>query len=119
MTMLSEDAVPVPPAHFYYYLLHRNGKDFVVAAPGGATSARYSRWISAKAAFGWHAVLPSDYTWSAVKAVRAAGASGRGWTAGVWERSRRPTPSFNLNTAAVVLEAVYYTKRGCAFLKDC
>lgn len=119
MTMLSEDAVPLRPAFFYYYLLHRNGKDFVVAAPGGATSASYPRWVSAKAAFGWHALFPSDYTLAAVKAVQPAGSSGRGWTAGVYEQSRRPTPSQNLNTAAVVLEAVYFIKRGCAFLQNC
>ncbi|MEX2177910.1 MAG: DUF3131 domain-containing protein [Gemmatimonadaceae bacterium] len=117
ITMVSEDAIPVKPAHFYYYLLHGDGKDFVVRAPGGAASTSYPRWISAKAAFGWHALFPSDYTWSAVRAVRPAGASGRGWTAGVYERSKRATPSFNLNTAAMVLEAAYYAQRKCAFIK--
>ena len=119
VTMLSEDAIPVKPAYFYYYLLLHNGKTFVVSAPGGGVSASYPRWVSAKAAFGWHALLPSDFTWRAVETVQRAGASGRGWTAGVYERSRRATPSQNLNTAAVVLEAVYYMKRGCAFLKEC
>jgi hypothetical protein len=117
MTMLSEDAVPIKPAHFYYYLLHSNGKQFVVRAPGGQQSASYPRWVSTKAAFGWHALLPSDYTWSAVRAVLPSGASGRGWSAGVFERSRRATPGYNLNTAALVLEAAYFAHRGCPLIR--
>lgn len=117
ITMASEDAIPVKPMHFYYYLVHRNGKDFVITGPGGETGKNYPRWISVKAAYGWHALLPSDYTWSAVKSVQRAGSTGRGWNAGVYEYSKRPTPMFNLNTAAVVLESVLYAKRGCALIK--
>ena len=117
VTIVTEDAVPIPPDHFYYYVLHHNGRDFVVRGAGGVVSASYPRWISAKAAFGWHALLPSDYTWKAVQTVRPAGASGRGWSAGVFERSKRPTPSFNLNTAAVLLEAAYYHERKCPLIK--
>jgi hypothetical protein len=117
VTMVSEDAVPLPPAHFYYYGVLREGRQFVVQAPGGGISDQYPRWISTKAAFGWHALFPSDYTWKALQTVRPAGASGRGWTAGVFERSKRPTPSFNLNTAALVLEAAYYAQRNCPLIK--
>ena len=117
ITMVSEDAIPVAPAHFYYYLVHRNGQDFVITGPGGETGKSYPRWISVKAAYGWHALFPNDYTWRAVKAVQRAGSTGRGWNAGVYEYSKRPTPMFNLNTAAVVLESVLYAKRGCALIK--
>jgi len=117
ITMLSEDAVPVKPAYFYYYLLRSNGKDFIVSTPTGNVDASYPRWVSTKAAFGWHALFPSDYTWQAVRAVLPAGASGNGWTAGVYERSKRATPGFNLNTAAIVLEAAYYAQRGCALIR--
>jgi hypothetical protein len=117
VTMVSEDAVPLPPAHFYYYGVLREGQQFVVQAPGGGVSSEYPRWISTKAAFGWHALFPSDYTWKALQTVRPAGASGRGWTAGVFERSKRATPSFNLNTAAVVLEAAYFAHRTCPLIK--
>jgi hypothetical protein len=117
VTMVSEDAVPLPPAHFYYYGLLADGRQFVVQAPGGATSDKFPRWVSVKAAFGYHALFPSDYTWTALQTVRPAGASGRGWTAGVFERSKRATPSFNLNTAAIVLEAAYYAQRNCPLIK--
>ena len=117
ITMASEDAIPVAPMHFYYYLIHRNGKDFIITGPGGETGKSYPRWISVKAAYAWHALFPSDYTWSAVTAVKRAGSTGRGWNAGVYEYSKRPTPMFNLNTAAVVLESVLYARRGCALVK--
>lgn len=117
ITMVSEDAVPVKPAYFYYYVLQRDGKDFVVRAASGGVSESYPRWVSTKAAFGWHALFPSAYTWSAVQVVQPAGASGRGWSAGVYERSHRATPSFNLNTAAIVLEAAYFAQRQCPLVK--
>jgi hypothetical protein len=117
MTMLSEDAVPVKPAYFYYYVLHRDGKDFVVRAASGGVSESYPRWVSTKAAFGWHALFPTDYTWQAVQTVQPAAARGGGWTAGVWERSKRAVPSANLNTSAMVLESAYYAQRNCPLIK--
>lgn len=119
MTMLSEDAVPDPPAYFYYYLLIRNGQQFVVRAPRGTVSSDYPRWVSTKAAFGWHALFPSDYTWQAIRKVRPAGVRGRGWGAGVYEASGRPVRSYNLNTAAIVLEAAYFAQRGaCPLIRS-
>lgn len=117
MTMLSEDAVVVKPAYFYYYVLHRDGKDFAVRAAGGGVSDAYPRWVSTKAAFAWHALFPSDYTWNAVQVVQPAGSSSRGWSAGVFERSKRPTPGYNLNTAAIILEAAYFAQRNCPLVK--
>jgi hypothetical protein len=116
ITMVSEDAVPEAPAFFYYYLLYRDGKSFVVAAPGGATSDSFPRWVSAKAAFGYQALAPSDYTWKAVQAVASASTANRGWTAGVIENTRRSTKSYNMNTAALVLESALYSMRGCAII---
>ena len=117
VTMLSEDALPDPPAYFYYYLLYRDGHTFVVTAPTGEAAPESVRWISAKAAFGWHTLLPSAYTWTALQAVRNAASANRGWTAGVYERSKQSTAVFNLNTAAIVLESALYSRRGCAFIE--
>ncbi|HVX41629.1 MAG TPA: DUF3131 domain-containing protein [Gemmatimonadaceae bacterium] len=117
MTMTSEDAIPEPPAYFYYYLLYRDGKPFVVTTPSGAAAPHGVRWVSAKAAFGWHALLPSNFTWQALQTVRNAEAPNRGWTAGVFENSKQSTRSFNLNTAAIVLEAVLYAQRHCPLIE--
>ena len=119
VTMVSEDAIPVPPSYFYYYLLYRDGKPFVVSTVSGVVSDTFPRWVSAKAAFGYNALAPSDYTWRAVQTVKWAG-SPDGWTAGVYEGTKNSTKTFNLNTAAIVLESAAYMKRGCAFIqKSC
>ena len=114
VTMVSEDAIPVPPAYFYYYLLYHDGKPFVVTTVSGAASDSFPRWVSAKAAFGYHALAPSAYTWQALQTVKYGG-SKDGWTAGVFEGTKNSTKTYNLNTAAIVLEAAAYSKRGCAF----
>jgi Protein of unknown function (DUF3131). len=119
LSMLSEDAIPHPPTYFYYYLLYRDGSSFIVTTPLGATNERYPRWASTKAAFGYFALAPSDYTWRAVQAVQPSGVSGAGWTAGVYEATGRATKQFNLNTAAVVLESAAYVQRGgCPFIQQ-
>lgn len=120
ITLLSEDAVNDPPWFFYYYLLYRDGHTFIVTSPLGHVSPNFPRWVSTKAAFGYHALAPSDYTWRAMQAVQPSGASGGGWTAGVYEGSGRATPANNLNTAAMVLEAAAYVLRGsCPLIQRC
>jgi hypothetical protein len=116
VTIVSEDAVPRPPAYFYYYLLHHNGQDFVVVTPSHDIVPWNLRWVSAKAAFAWHALYPSAYTWLALQTVKRAEVPNVGWSAGVYERSKVRVPSNNLNTAAVILEAAAYAARGCPFI---
>ena len=116
VTMVSEDAIPVPPAYFYYYLLYHEGKPFVVSTVGGTVSDSFPRWVSAKAAFGYHALTPGDYTWRALQTVKFGGAAD-GWTAGVFEGTKNSTKTYNLNTAAIVMESAAYMKRGCAFIR--
>jgi hypothetical protein len=48
--------------------------------------------------------------------VQASAISGRGWGAGVYEGTLRPTGDASLNTAALVLEAALYQLRGHPFL---
>ena len=116
VTIVSEDAVPRPPAYFYYYLLHRNGEDFVVLTPSHDLVPWNLRWVSAKAAFAWHVLMPSPYTWLALQTVKRAGTDGVGWSAGVYERSKVRVQGNNLNTAAVILEAAAYFARGCPLI---
>ena len=116
VTIVSEDAVPRPPAYFYYYLLHHNGQDFVVVTPSHDLVPWNLRWVSAKAAFAWHALFPSAYTWLALQTVKGAESPNVGWSAGVYERSRIRVQSNNLNTAAVILESAAYFMRGCPLI---
>lgn len=116
ITMASEDALPDPPFFFYYYNIYRRGRMFAVDAAGGQGWVERPRWISTKAAFAWHALLPSPYTLIALQAVQPASGGGRGWGAGVYERTLQPTGTPGINTEAVVLEAALYHKRGHPFL---
>ena len=116
LTMVSEDALPDPPFYFYYYDVYRQGRPFVVDAPAGGGYVDSPRWISSKAAFAWHALLPSPYTLAVLQAVQPSAIPGRGWGAGVYEGTLRPTGDASLNTAALILEAAVYNLRGHPFL---
>src|SRR5689334_23640121 len=116
LTMVSEDALPDPPYYFYYYNVYRQGRPFTADAPAGSGYTDRPRWLSSKAAYAWHALLPSPYTLAVVQAVQGAMMPGRGWGAGVYEGTLRPTGDASLNTAALILEAACYNLRGHPFL---
>jgi hypothetical protein len=75
------------------------------------------RWISTKAAFGWHALLPSACTWRAVQAVQPALDAQQGWASGVFEGSGESTATYALNSSAVILEAAAYRHLRSPFLQ--
>lgn len=116
LTMVSEDALPDPPFYFYYYSVYRQGLSFVIDAPASQGYVQAPRWLSSKAAFAWHALLPSPYTLKVLEAVLPAAIPGRGWGAGVYEGTLTPTGDASLNTAALILEAALYNLRGHPFL---
>lgn len=111
VTIASEDAVGIPPHYFYYYCIFCSGKSFVIETSEPGRSYASPRWVSTKATFAWHALLPNAYTQLAMDKVRVARAS-VGWSSGVMERSGAPTRAYDLNTAAVILEAAAYRKLG-------
>jgi hypothetical protein len=117
VTMLSEDAIARPPYYFYYYCAYSQGKEFATDVQDPRAMVDGPRWVSAKAAFGWHALLPGDYTRRALTAVaRARGADG--WGSGVYEGDGRSTGTANVNTQAVILTAAVVRQRGRPLLDD-
>ena len=118
MTMVSEDALAVPPHYFYYYCVYCNAKSFVIDVSSPGSELDSPRWVSTKAAFGWHALMPSDYTKKAIDYVAAARDPKRGWASGVFEKSGASTKSFDINTASVLLEIALYQLRGRVPLMD-
>jgi len=110
VTMVSEDALNRPP-YFLYYSVYADGKPFHVEPPPGAPPGDTPRTVSTKAAFGWHALIPSPYTWRALQFVAGAKTPG-GWGAGVFEENGRISGAPNVNTAALVLESALYARRG-------
>jgi hypothetical protein len=117
ITMVSEDALPDPPWYFYYYDVYRQGRAFAVDAHSGQGYVESPRWVSSKAAFAWHALLPSPYTMLVLNAVQPASIPGKGWGAGVYEGTLKPTGNASLNTAALILESAAYNLRGHPFLQ--
>ena len=118
ITIVTEDALPDAPYFFYYYSVFHNGRQFVVEGPDYGTYVENPRWVSAKGAFAWRAIFPTDYTLKAFTAVQPAAIAGQGWGAGVYEGTLKPTGEASLNTAAIVLEAALYQKRGQSFLSE-
>ena len=112
VTIATEDAVGVPPHYFYYYCVYCNRKPFVIdiATPGREMDS--PRWVSTKGAFGWNAILPSPYTQRAQNLVAGARDPQRGWASGVYEKTSASTRTYDINTAAVILEAAAYQLRG-------
>lgn len=116
VTIASEDAIKLPPHYFYYYCVLCTGKEFVINVHSPGIDLDQPRWVSTKAAFAWHALMPSKYTWLAVQRVRPALSAKDGWATGVFEADGKSTDTYTLNTAAVILEAAAYRKRGKPFI---
>ena len=115
VTMVSEDAIQTAPHYFYYYSVYGDGETFVVRAQGPVENG--PRWVSAKAAYAWHALLPTEYTWLAVQTVEPA-RSADGWASGVFEGTGETTAVRNVNTAGIILEAALYRARGRPLLDE-
>lgn len=117
ITMVSEDALNDKPHYFYYYCAYCSGKAFTINVHKPGIELDEPRWISSKAAFAWHAIAPSKYTWMAVEAVMPAKAAGKGWATGVYEKTNMSTEVMSLNTAALILESALVYKTGKPLLK--
>jgi hypothetical protein len=116
VTIVGEDALSRPPHFFYYYCLYTRGRDFAIDVQDPDAVVSGPRWVSAKGAFAWHALLPSEYTRHAVRSVRAAAGPG-GWASGTWEEGLGSTGTLSVNTQAVILEAALYARRGKPILE--
>lgn len=112
VTIATEDAVTVKPHYFYYYCVYCNRKPFVIGLSSPRQLLDSPRWVSTKGAFGWHALMPSDYTKQATEYVTPALDRDRGWATGVYEGTRASTNTFDVNTAVVLMEIAYYQLRG-------
>ena len=117
VTIVSEDAVAVAPHYFYYYCVYCSGEPFTINVHRPGTQLDEPRWISTKAAFAWHALLPSAYTWLGVEAVQSALDPAAGWSSGVYEGTGESTETHALNTSAVILEAALYRRTGQPFIR--
>ena len=111
LTMVSEDAINIAPDYFFYYTILSKHGPFSIDVQRPNVKVAGPRWISSKAAFAWHALLPGDYTRQVLDTVRARARVGGVWGSGVFDNGR-PTGTPNINTAAVILESALYRRRG-------
>lgn len=112
MTIVTEDAVSEPPDYFYYYCVLCSRKPFVVALATPGKERDQPRWVSTKGAYGWDAIMPTDYTRKAVTAVAPAMDATKGWASGVYESNGQSTKTIDINTSAVILEIALFKLRG-------
>jgi hypothetical protein len=109
VTIASEDALSLPPNYFYYYCVYCSGRAFVIETHEPGETRTGPRWVSTKNAFGWHALVPDDYTELAFRTVQGARGPD-GWSSGVFEGNGRSTGTRDINTAAVILESAAYIR---------
>jgi hypothetical protein len=115
VTMVAEDSIGLPPDFFYYYNAFTHRRAFGVDVQRRGAFVDQPRWVSAKAAVAWHALLPGPYTRLAMQTVALA-RTPSGWDSGVFEGTNTSTGSQNINTAAVILTAALYERRGHAIM---
>jgi hypothetical protein len=111
VTMVGEDSISRPPHFFYYYSVYTHRKAFGVDVQAGGAFVDEPRWVSAKNAFAWHALVPRHYTRLAMQTVVPA-QTDAGWGSGVFEGTGTSTGTLNINTAAVILTAALVQQRG-------
>nr|WP_269129409.1 DUF3131 domain-containing protein [Ramlibacter alkalitolerans] len=110
LTAVTEDHVDRPP-YFVYNSIWSNGRAWATVTDKGEDAAPL-RTLSVKAAFGWHALLRTEYTAKLVERVATLNDPARGWYAGLYEEDGKTNQALAANTNAVVLESLAYLQRG-------
>lgn len=110
LTAVTEDNVDQPP-FFVYNSVWSSGRPWATVTEGGQDASRL-RTLSTKAAFGWYALLRTEYTARLVTRIASLNEPGRGWYAGRYERTGGTNRALTANTNAVVLESLDYIAHG-------
>lgn len=108
-TAVSEDAIAREP-WFVYNTIYMDGQAWHCVSHNGRPYPAY-RSLSAKAAFAWSALYPDAYAQQLRQKVQELVHPQYGYYAGLFETGE-VNKSFNINTNAVILEAMLYNQRG-------
>ncbi|MBD2438402.1 DUF3131 domain-containing protein [Nostoc sp. FACHB-110] len=110
LTALTEDNLDCPP-YFVYNTLFVNGKPWATITD---TQEQHNnlRFLSAKAAIGWHVLYNTDYTRSLADTVFGKLKSDKGWYNGFYESLRQPNKTLTANNNGVILESLLYKQVG-------
>ena len=110
LTAVTEDNLDRAP-YFVYSSLFVNGEPWATIT---GTGKKYNdlRFLSAKAAVGWHVLYNTDYTGKLFNFVQTQLKSDQGWYNGFYESLNQPNKALTANNNGVILESLLYKKVG-------
>ena len=110
LTAITEDNLDRNP-RFVYNTLFANGKPWATITDTGE-NYNYLRFLSAKAAIGWHVLYSTEYTNKLFEFVVNNLESDTGWYNGYYETLQKPNDALTANNNGVILESLLYKQVG-------
>ena len=110
LTAVTEDNLDRAP-YFVYSSLFVNGQPWATITDTGEKHNNL-RFLSAKAAIGWHVLYDTDYTRALSNFVYTNLKSEKGWYNGYYESLREPNKALTANNNGVILQSLLYKKVG-------
>jgi hypothetical protein len=110
LTAVTEDNLDRAP-YFVYSTLFVNGQPWATITDTGEKHNDL-RFLSAKAAMGWHVLYNTPYTRQLFDFVQANLKADKGWYNGFYESLKQPNKSLTANNNGVMLESLLYKKIG-------
>ncbi|TVP61147.1 MAG: DUF3131 domain-containing protein [Nodularia sp. (in: Bacteria)] len=110
LTAVTEDNLDRPP-YFVYNSLFVNGQPWV-AITDTREKHQNLRFVSTKAALGWHVLYNTEYTSKLAKFVQTNLQSDNGLYNGYYEFLRQPNKSLTANNNGVILSSLLYKQVG-------
>ncbi|MBW4688717.1 MAG: DUF3131 domain-containing protein [Komarekiella atlantica HA4396-MV6] len=110
LTAVTEDNLDRPP-YFVYSSLFVNGEPWATITD---TQQQHNnlRFLSAKAAIGWHMLYNTAYTRQLFDFAQTNLKSQTGWYNGFYESLRQPNKALTANNNGVILESLLYKQVG-------
>jgi hypothetical protein len=110
LTALTEDNLDRAP-YFVYNTLYMNGKAWETSTDTRESHNRL-RFLSAKAAIGWHVLYNTTYTQKLMEFTTTKLKSEHGWYNGFYETLKRPNRVLTANNNGIILQSLLYKKVG-------
>jgi hypothetical protein len=110
LTAVTEDNLDRAP-YFVYSTLFVNGQPWATITDKGEKHNNL-RFLSAKAALGWHVLYNTPYTQQLFDFVQTNLKADKGWYNGFYESLKQPNKSLTANNNGVMLESLLYKKVG-------
>lgn len=110
LTAITEDNLDREP-YFVYNTLYVNGKPWATISDSGE-NYNHLRFLSTKAAIGWHVLYNSDYTKKLFAFVQKKVGSEKGWYSGFYETLNEPNAVLTANNNGIILECLLFKKVG-------